>query len=72
MTRISILIYSAFSHNFLYLSISALILTIPWILCIISSIKSKGDDLWTYLVIIFGFITIPIHLLMINKKQSAI
>jgi hypothetical protein len=59
-------------HLLFYLSNSCLILMIPWIICIVNSLKPKNHSygLWPYLLFFFGLVTIPIYLIQIQKNNN--
>lgn len=62
-----------FDYKYIAISLASLFLTVPWIICIVSSIKSKenANGLWIILIILFGMIAIPIWLVRHgNKKES--
>ncbi len=51
---------------FTRIGMASLILMIPWIICIVDSVKRKNNSngLWTYLLIFVGLIFIPVYLLV--------
>lgn len=50
---------------FTLIGMASMILMIPWIICIADSFKRKNNSngLWTYLLIFFGLVFIPVYLL---------
>jgi hypothetical protein len=62
-----------FEHKLLYLSYSCVILTAPWIICILNSLKPKNNSygLWPFFLFFFGLIAIPLYLIRIQKNNKS-
>jgi len=61
-------------HIIVYLSYTTIILTIPWIICIVNSFKPKNNSnrLCPFFLFFFGLITIPLYLIKIQKQTRII
>jgi hypothetical protein len=59
-------------HIIVYLGYTTFILTIPWIICIVNSFKSKNSSngLWPFFLFFFGLIAIPLYLIKIQKPNK--
>jgi hypothetical protein len=60
------------NHTYTSISLASLILLVPWIICIVDSIRSgeNTNGLWIFILVFFGFVTIPFWLAMKNNKTQ--
>ncbi len=57
-------------RNFMAVNIGALIMVIPWIICLKQTLKMKPQRLlWFYVLFFFGVLSIPIFLLSTTPKN---
>jgi hypothetical protein len=67
-----LLAYALFFYvevRYSYLSFAVLVLTVPWIICLVNAIRNERglSFLWVYLLVFFGLIGIPLYLIKIGK-----
>jgi predicted ferric reductase len=63
-----------FEHKLLYMSYSCVLLTVPWIICILNSFKPKNNSigLWPFFLFFVGLIAIPLYLIRIQKNKKSL
>jgi hypothetical protein len=49
------------------LSIGALLLSVPWLICLIHAIKKNHHPFWIFMLIISGFVAIPFYLIKLTR-----
>ncbi len=78
LVSIPVLAYGSiqgFHHKYAFMILGCLILTVPWIICLINSVKPKNsvNGLWPYFIFFFGLVAMPFYLFerrKIDKDQQ--
>ncbi len=60
-----------FEIKLTWIALSSILLSVPWIICIIHSIKSKDNQngLWIYFLFFMGVIFIPLYLIRTRTEK---
>ena len=62
-----------FEHKLLYIIYSHIILIVPWIICIVNSLKPKPTSyVWPSFLFFVGLIAIPLYLIRIQKNIKSL